>query len=150
MEKKTKTFIFEGLGFPIELIDTPMKKVFGEWVIDIDMNALQLFVFKGLIHKPSPLTGKEIRFMRKFLGMSTTEFGKKLGVSHATVVKWEKEQTKISPMQESYIRMFLFEHLQNNELLSLYQEIRPQKLAEAKHEKSAPFPVHTNQLRAAI
>lgn len=127
-----------------------MKKVFGEWVIDIDMNALQVFVFKGLIHKTYPLSGKEIRFMRKFLQMSSTEFGKKLGISHATVVKWEKEQAKISPLQESYIRMFLFEHLQNIELLSLYQEIRPEKLAEAKHEKQVPFPVDTTQLRAVI
>jgi DNA-binding transcriptional regulator YiaG len=147
MERKTKTIIYEGLGFPIELIDTPMKKVFGEWVIDIDMNALQLFVFKGLLHKPSPLTGKELRFMRKFLEMTTTELGRKLGVSHATVVKWEKQQAKISPMQDSYIRIFLFEHLQNNELLSLYQEIRPEKLAKAKHEKSVPFSVHTKQIR---
>ena len=88
--------------------------------------------------------------MRKFLQMSSTEFGKKLAVSHATIVKWEKEQTKINPLQESYIRMFLFEHLQNNELLSLYQEIRPEKLAESKHEKQVPFPVDINQLRAAI
>lgn len=63
MERKKETFIYKGLGFPIKLIDTPMKKVFGEWVIDIDMNALQLFVFKGLIHKTYPLTGKEMKFM---------------------------------------------------------------------------------------
>ena len=47
MEKKSKTFIYEGLGFPIELINVPMKKVLNEWIIDIDMNALQIFVFKG-------------------------------------------------------------------------------------------------------
>lgn len=150
MKKKTETFIYEGLGFPIELIDTPMKKVFGEWVIDIDMNALQLFVFNGLIHKPYPLTGAELRFMRKFLEMSTTEFGKKLGISHATVVKWEKQQAKISPIQESYIRMFLFECLKDSELLHLYKEIRPEKLAEAKDERLLPFSVNSKQLRAAI
>jgi DNA-binding transcriptional regulator YiaG len=149
MERKKETFIYEGLGFPIELIDTPMKKVFGEWVIDIDMNALQAFVFKGLIHKPYPLTGREMRFMRKFLEMSTTEFGENLGISHATVVKWEKEQTKISPMQEAYIRMFLFEFLKDQELLSLYKEIKPKMLAEAKNEKHPPFPVDTKQLREA-
>jgi DNA-binding transcriptional regulator YiaG len=150
MERKKETFIYEGLGFPIELVDTPMKKVFGEWVIDIDMNDLQLFVFKGLIHKPYPLTGKEIRFMRKFLEMSTTEFGKKLAVSHATIVKWEKQQAKISPIQESYIRMFLFECLKEKEFLSVYQEIRPEKLAEAKNKKYPPFSVNTKQLRTAI
>ena len=47
-----ETFIYGGLGFPIELIDVPIKKVFGEWIIDIDMNELQLFVFKRLIYKP--------------------------------------------------------------------------------------------------
>lgn len=150
MEKKKETFIYEGLGFPIELIDTPMKKMLGEWVIDIDMNALQIFVFKGLIHKPYPLTGREVRFMRKFLEMSTTEFGKKLGISHATIVKWEKEQVKISPMQESYIRMFLFEHLQDTEITSLYKEIRPERLAETKNQKHPPFSVDTKQLRMAI
>jgi len=142
MERKKETFIYEGLGFPIELIDTPMKKVFGEWVIDIDMNALQVFVFKGLIHKPYPLTGREIRFMRKFLEMSTTEFGKKLGISHATVVKWEKGQAKVSPIQESYVRMFLFECLQGNEILELYKAIRPETLVDAKNKKHPPFPVY--------
>lgn len=147
MKRKNETFIYEGLGFPVELIDTPMKKVFGEWVIDIDMNALQVVIFNGLIHKPYPLTGKEIRFMRKFLEMSTTEFGKKLGVSHPTVVKWEKQQSKISPIQESYIRMFLLEHFKNHEILNLYKEITPEKLAEAKSKKTIPFPIYAKQLR---
>jgi DNA-binding transcriptional regulator YiaG len=150
MERKKETFIYEGLGFPLELIDTPMKKVFGEWIIDIDMNQLQKFVFKGLIHKPYPLTGKEMRFMRKFLELSTTELGASLGVSHATVVKWEKEQAKVSPIQETYIRMFLFERLNDNEILNLYKEIKPKMLAEAKDEKYPPFSVDTKQLQLAV
>src|SRR5579862_2131773 len=146
MQRKKETFIYEGLGFPIELIDTPMKKVFGEWIIDIDMNELQKFVFKGLIHKPYPLTGKELRFMRKFLGMSTKEFGENLGISHATVVKWEKGQAKVGPTQEAYIRMFLFELLKDNELIDLFKEIKPKMLAEAKNEKQLPFSVDAKQL----
>jgi DNA-binding transcriptional regulator YiaG len=110
MERRKITFVYEGLGFPVKLIDTPMKKVFGEWVIDIDMNALQMFVFKSLIHKPYPLTGKEMRFMRKFMGMSTMEFGENLGVSHAAVVKWEKEQAKVGPIQvKLYAKLWLCE-----------------------------------------
>ena len=150
MERKKETFIYEGLGFPIKLIDTPMKKVYGEWVIDIDMNALQLFVFKELIHKPVPLTGKEMRFMRKFLEISTTDFGEKLGVSHATIVKWEKEQAKVGPLQETYIRMFFLECLKDNELLSLYKEIKPEMLAKAKNEKLPLFSVDAKQLKEAI
>ena len=73
METKKETFIFNGLGFPIELVDCPMKKVAGEWVIDIDLNALQIFVFKNLIHKPFPLAGGELRFMRKFMDLTTED-----------------------------------------------------------------------------
>ena len=149
MEKKHETFIYEGLGFPVELIDCPMKKMLGEWVLDINMMALQRFVFRKLIHKPHPLTGKEVRFMRKFLEISATEFGKNLGISHATVVKWENEQSHISPIQETYIRMFLCECFKDNEILALYKEIRPRMLAESKTEKHQPFRVTTRDLQVA-
>ena len=88
--------------------------------------------------------------MRKFMEMSTTALGEDLGVSHATIVKWEKGETKIGPMQEAYIRMFLIESLKDRELLNIYKEIKPKMLAEAKNEKHPPFPVNTKQLRVAI
>lgn len=31
-EKKTETFTYLDLGFPIRLIDVPMRKIMGEWV----------------------------------------------------------------------------------------------------------------------
>lgn len=148
-DRKQETFIYEGLGFPVELIDCPMKKIMGEWVIDVNLVALQRFVFQGLIHKPLPLTGKELRFMRKFLKMSTTEFGEKLGVSHAAVVKWEKEQAQISPAQEPYLRLFLCERFKDSELLRIYREIRPELLAKAEHAKPSLFQVHTKDLDVA-
>ncbi len=149
MEKTQETFVYEGLGFPVELIDCPMKKIAGEWILDINLAALQRFVFQGLVHKPHPLTGKELRFMRKFLNMTTTEFGENLGVSHAAVVKWEKAQAQISPAQEPYIRLFLCERFQESELLRLYKEIRPAGLVKAEHGTLTPFQVNTKDLEAA-
>jgi DNA-binding transcriptional regulator YiaG len=149
MKKKQETFVYEGLGFPVELIDCPMQKIMGEWVIDINLAALQRFVFQGLISKPYPLTGKELRFMRKFLEMTTTEFGEKLGVSHAAVVKWEKEQAEISAAQEPYIRLFLCERFRDSELLRIYRDIRPEMLAKREHGKVMPFQVNTKDLDAA-
>jgi DNA-binding XRE family transcriptional regulator len=131
-ETKKETFIFHGLGFPIELIDCPMKKVLDEWVIDVNLNALQLFVFKGLIHKPSPLTGGEMRFMRKFMHLTTEEFGKKLGVTHAAVVRWEKEQVEMSPVCDVYVRMLCMDSLKPGKINSIFKEINPQKLKEAE------------------
>ncbi len=149
METKKETFIFHGLGFPIQLIDCPMKKVIGEWVIDINLNALQLFIFKGLIHKPSPLEGKEVRFMRKFMGLTTVDFGKMLGVTHAAVVKWEKEQVNMSLVQDVYIRMLFIEMLKGMEINSLFKEITPETLAAAKEDKR-PLSVHASELKVAI
>lgn len=145
MEAKKQTFIFNGLGFPIQLIDCPMKKVLGEWVIDINLNALQLFVFKGLIHKPSPLAGKEMRFMRKFMELTTEELGKLLGVTHAAVVKWEKEQAKMSLVQDVYIRMLFIGMLKDKEINSIFKEIKPETLAGAKESKK-PLVVNTAEL----
>lgn len=148
--KKTETFIYEGLGFPIELIDVPMKKLLGEWVIDIDMNKLQIFVFKALIHKPSRLSGKEIKFMRKFLNMTTTELGKKLGVTHAAVVKWEKEQTKINPSQEIYLRMFFLGCFNDKDLIKIFEEIKPEKLLETQDEEAPPLSLNPKEFLEAI
>ena len=145
METKKETFIYKGLGFPIELIDCPMKKMIGEWVIDINMNTLQLFVFRNLLHKPFRLTGPEMRFMRKFLGLTCVELGENLDVSHATVVKWEKNQSEISGVQEVYIRMFFMEKLKDAEINELFKVIKPKMLAESKTGKT-PLPIHASHL----
>lgn len=149
-ERKTETILYDGLGFPIQLIDVPMKKAAGIWVIDIDMNEFQLVVMNRLIRKPYRLTGKELKFMRKFFNMSPLEFGKNLGVSSITVTKWEKGQTKISPTQEIYIRMFLLSCLKNRELLEIFDEIKPEKLAETDNKKAPVFSIDVKEIKIAI
>src|SRR6267154_2707512 len=108
-DRKKKTLVFEGLGFPIKLINAPMKKVFGEWYIDINMNKLMIIVFEALAHKPVPLTGDELGFIRSYLEMTTTEFGKTFGVSHVAVLKWESEENKVSPALELCIRLYILD-----------------------------------------
>ena len=153
MERKKKTFTFNGFGFPIHLIDAPMKKIDEEWVVDINMGELQRAVFKRLIHKPSPLTGKELRFMRLALEMSEEKFSEKTGHSKSTVEKWENDQSKIHPGLESYIRIFLFESffesLKEKGLGRLIREITPQRLNEAKNVDII-FSVDSKELKTAI
>ena len=132
--KKTDSFIYKGLGFPIKLINVPMTKILGEWVMDIDMNKFQLFIFHGLIHKPSRLTGCELKFLRKFLEMTTQDLGKKLGVTHPAILKWEKETAKMSLTQEIYLRMQFSEYLDHKEVLKIYKEIKPESLSKEIQE----------------
>lgn len=135
-EKKIETFIFEGLGFPVVLINAPWKKVFGEWALDINLKKLQEVVLQTLIHKPMPLSGDELRFIRKFLEMSTSAFGKIFGVSHVAVVKWENNKTQVNPATELCIRLYVMDHLltKDKEFRKFYHEMSIENLA--KHKKS--------------
>ena len=132
-EKKIETFIYLDLGFPIQLIDVPMRKIMGEWVLDINLNTLQLDVLNILIHKPTPLQAGELRFIRKYLEMTTTDFGNALGVSHAAVIKWESGYLPAPPM-DVYIRMYAMDCLnaKNADFGKLFHEVNLASLARAK------------------
>ena len=135
--KKRKTFIFEGLGFPIKLINAPMKKECGEWYIDIDMNKLMLVVLEALAHKSVALTGDELGFIRSYLEMTTAQFGKTFGVSHVAVLKWESGENRVSPALELYIRLYILDHLhaKDNKFRALYRELSLEQLSKSEKGK---------------
>lgn len=95
IEKQT---IYEGLGFPVTLYNVPLIELRGTWTLDIDLNLLQKVVLLALAHHPSDLTGNQIRFIRNWLALTQSEFGKLFGVTHPAVVKWEKTGNKGSKM----------------------------------------------------
>lgn len=68
--KVQKSFRFDGLGFPILLLDVPMLKVRGTWTPDIDYNELRAGVFEGMTLSPCRLTGNEIKFIRQYFRMT--------------------------------------------------------------------------------
>ena len=139
---KKKTFIFRGLGFPIKLINVPMRKMIGEWVLDINFNKLQLAVLHSLLRKQAPLNGDELKFIRKFLNMSTTEFGRIFGVSHVAVIKWEKG-TRANLSTDIYIRLYVLEHLKikDRDFRNFFHETSLETLARNKNEKIEPIAI---------
>lgn len=136
-DRKTDTFVYKGLGLPIKLINVPMKKVLGEWAIDIDFNKLQLVVLHCLLYKRAPLTGPELRYIRKFLEMSMVDFGKIFGVTHVAVVKWESGKTRIPLSTDVYVRLYALNYLRvkDKEFRVLYNTISPASLSKKKGEK---------------
>lgn len=145
-KKRTKTLVFYGLGFPIKLIDVSMKKMAGEWVIDINMEKLMLTVFEFLAHKPRSLTDRELHFIRSYLKMSMKEFGKLFGVSHVAVLKWESGKTKISPALEFYVRLYILNHIQakGEAFKALYNEIPLEQLSKVQKGKIHPISVNVD------
>ena len=121
MKKKiAKKFKYEGLGFPIHLLNVPLRNIRGVVVPDINYNDLQKIVLEELTRKSSPLTGNQVRFIRQYLGLNLTAFAKHFGVTHPAVLKWEKTKNKtakITPSTELYIRLYILEFLKvNNEI----------------------------------
>ena len=153
-DRKKETFIFEGLGFPIKLINAPMKKIFGEWCIDINMNKLMLVVFEALIRKPVALTPDELGFIRSYLQMTSTAFGKTFGVSHAAVLKWESGENRISPALELCIRLYALDHLKakDKEFRALFKEVGVENLSKKKKGKIHPISIDatTSDLKIAL
>lgn len=129
---KKETFLYEGLGFPILLVKAPLRKAFGEWVIDIDFNKLREKALHYLVHKPTALTADEMRFIRTHLEMTTTNFGKVLGVSHVAVLKWESGENRILPTTDLCVRMYILRrlHAKNEEFGKLIYKILPEHLSE--------------------
>lgn len=113
-QKIEKEIIYEGLGFPIVLHNVPMVEIRGFWTIDVDLNTLQKVVLLALAHHPSELTGNQVRFIRNWLCLTQSEFGKLFGVTHVAVVKWEKAENKGSKMgltTQRDLRLWLLDHL---------------------------------------
>lgn len=146
-KKKKDTFIYEGLGFPLRLVNVPMKKIFGEWAIDINFNLLQTTVLNMLARKPTSLSGAEIRFIIDYLEMSTRDFAKLFGVTHTAVLKWENEESKMNPNTEICIRLYILHYLKvtDEEFRKLYVKINPQTLAN-RNQENQPLEIEANLL----
>lgn len=136
-EKQKDTFIWEGLGFPIRLVNVPMKKVFGEWVLDINLELFQKVVLHTLAKKQTPLSGAELRFIVDYLRMSTREFARLFGVTHAAVLKWENEKSRMNPSTEVCLRLYILNHLKvaDKEFRRLYLKISHQNLANSENNE---------------
>jgi DNA-binding transcriptional regulator YiaG len=152
IHQKTETFIYEDLGFPVQLIDVPLKKKLGEWILDINLNELQVQVLKLLIKQPLPLQAGELRYIRKFLEMTAVAFGKIFGVTHAAVLKWESGHLP-TPSMEVCIRMYVMErlHAKDAEFGKLFHKVTVAGLAEAKKKKvrAQPLTLHIRKRRSS-
>ena len=60
---------------------------------------------KCLLMQNSPLTGKEIRFLRKHMVMKAIEFAKRIGVDNSTVSRWENGKETPSDIADRAIRL---------------------------------------------
>lgn len=69
---------------------------------------LHRVIARGVAEKEGRLEGQEVRFLRKFLGLSGVNFAKSIGVSAETVSRWENDKQEIGISHERFLRMMVF------------------------------------------
>ena len=146
-EKKIDTIIYNGLGFPIKLVNIPMRKAYGDWILDINFGQLQIAVLLMLAKQGTTLSGKEITFIRHYFDMSTIEFGKLLGATHVAVLKWEREERRMNANTEIFLRSCILNRLNvtDKEFRKIYLTFKPEVISK-RHIESMPLEIEIDKI----
>lgn len=85
-----KPIKYEAFGFPILLHGVKFKTEGRHKYPDIPHQQLAKVLFIAVLKKPAPLTGAELKFLRKYLDLNQSGFSKLIGVkNHVNIVQWE-------------------------------------------------------------
>jgi DNA-binding transcriptional regulator YiaG len=125
-----------GFGFPIVIDHVEIAEIGGEKFPLIDYRELETRAIESLPGKPFRLTGGEVRFIRHHFGMTLEVFGKRLGVSHVAVRKWEQKASKPAGMQwatEKNLRLFIARLLgeTGESFVSLFDALEDKRAAKS-------------------
>ena len=85
---------------------------YGRGVAIHDVPGLHAVIGKLLARK-SRLTGAELRFLRKEMGLSQRALGELLGASDQAVAKWEKN-SRVPKTADRMTRLIYLEHMDGN------------------------------------
>jgi len=85
-----------------------------------------------LVKKDSLLNGKEIRFLRKNIGVSAQKLARQMGVDNATISRWENNKQRITKSHDLHLRLIYcnMKSIPPEEISRLIQEEFP-KVHEA-------------------
>lgn len=107
----------EVLGVPVILKNGVMKRVYdnGDETFEI-INERGLIAAVAMVRALDPLrlTGRDVRFFRKVLGLTATDFAQALNVAPETVSRWENDKRGLGGhggFVDKGIRLFVCEKL---------------------------------------
>jgi putative zinc finger/helix-turn-helix YgiT family protein len=113
MQERMETVPYEGSGLTdVSLSGVRVRRCpkCKEWEITIPrIESLHGAIARHLAERPEKLGPREIRFLRKYLGLSSTDFAKRVGVDKATVSRWERVDAPMcmNPQMERLLRVLV-------------------------------------------
>jgi putative zinc finger/helix-turn-helix YgiT family protein len=81
-------------------------------------------IAQALASSPARLTGEQLRFLRKHLGLSGEQLGRYLHTDKTKISKWERGEDRIGPATDRLVRLLA---------AALDSELRPGVSAVAEH-----------------
>jgi putative zinc finger/helix-turn-helix YgiT family protein len=106
----------------IEVADCPSCK--NSDVIIPRMAKIHRVIALALANSPARLTGEQLRFLRKHLGLTGDQFGRYLHTDRTKISKWERGEDRIGPANDRLVRLLA---------AALDSELRPGVSAVAEH-----------------
>jgi len=77
----------------------------GSSYVDLPMGEIDRAIARKLVTERVPLHGAEIVFLRKALSMTLNQWGERLGLTAAAILKWERARGKsLSKINEAAVR----------------------------------------------
>lgn len=118
----------------IRFLNVPLKDSKHGPVIDLPPHFLDNLAAVAVIKERIPLRGKEVKFLRKTLGLSLEKFANQLGLTSGAVFRWEQDlEQRLLPINEIAVRTFVAEKL-NIEIAGKFSEL----LGTVEHELLLP------------
>ena len=135
-------YLFEEMGLPVTLANVDLIQCGHCGNIDPiipNMHDLMNLIAFAVIAHPCELTGDEVRFLRKYLGMRGKELSAQLGIDPTTLSKWENGG-EIGPQSDRLLRLFV---------LSKSEELgkKVKQLLEMLSQITECPPAHRSQLK---
>lgn len=116
MKKKiVEKFIYEGLGFPIELHKVEMVMVGKDkkWQPKIDVRKVADTAIEKLAFQKERFSGNQVKFIRSYFSMTLRAFAENIvRESHTAVSKWENFGEKVTNMDiniEKILRLYIYQ-----------------------------------------
>lgn len=95
----------------------------GQQCADIPaIKQLMQVIARAIVQSEAPLTGPEIRFLRKRLGKKSSEFARIVGVTNEQVSRWENDHNPPEQSADRLIRIFYSIHSGDRKLKHMIDE----------------------------
>ena len=102
-----------------------------------------------LLYKEGPLTGEEIRFLRKEMRLKANELAALLGVHKVTVSRWENNEEKVGPSSDRLLRyIYATRHIE--ELAAQLDELGGAKVLEEIRDDARRLEEHMKRIKRTL